>query len=506
MAELMANTSAYMTAGRIGGGTAPTFLPTIGTMQGSFQPYDTYPAPTTLRRSITTLPWRPSTYYGSARINTTIPNAYSMPEPLSETNSLTQLDSIKVPPIFAAARNALYTRYTPNDWMTSNVSNYLASDKVRVGSERVRLDASRLCRELDDKTKGTQEDVGKKLGDRLGDIQYWKTEVQHETDNMLTEIEALGRAKAALDKTLVETEIPLHIAQECLYNREKRQGIDLVHDNVERVLIKEVDNIKRCQDDLRRLIQTANNQLSLDRAAQHELEKDFGDKNIAMRLDGVCHQLRNTSRGINFHDGIERVDNTTSVPLSWAEFSNYNIQRSQSERTASANVRANIAQLVQQVADAIADHWNNVNEAFADRLKEYIDARNRLQNHLAKVLQEIFEMEKNIELLRRSIIEKEAPMQVAQTRLVTRVRRPNVEACRDQVQFRLVEEVYEINETVDQLRVKLRESESALQHLLRQKLSLEHDLEVKNNSILIDREKCMGLRKNLPMVPQVAVY
>lgn len=161
-----------------------------------------------------------------------------MPEPLSETNSLTQLDSIKVPPIFAAARNALYTRYTPNDWMTSNVSNYLASDKVRVGSERVRLDASRLCRELDDKTKGTQEDVGKKLGDRLGDIQYWKTEVQHETDNMLTEIEALGRAKAALDKTLVETEIPLHIAQECLYNREKRQGIDLVHDNVERVLIK----------------------------------------------------------------------------------------------------------------------------------------------------------------------------------------------------------------------------------------------------------------------------
>lgn len=238
MAELMANTSAYMTATSIGGGTAPTFLPTIGTMQGSFQPYDTYPAPSPLRRSLTTLPWRPSTYYGTARVNSTIPNAYSMPQPLSEQNSLTQLDSIKVPPIFAAARNALYTRYTPGDWMTSNVSNYMASDKVRIGSERVRLDASRLCRELDDKTKRTQEDVGKKLGDRLGDIQYWKTEVQHETGNMLTEIDALARAKVALDTTLVETEKPLHIAQECLYHREKRQGIDLVHDDVERVLIK----------------------------------------------------------------------------------------------------------------------------------------------------------------------------------------------------------------------------------------------------------------------------
>ena len=48
----------------------------------------------------------------------------------------------------------------------------------------------------------------------------------------------------------------------------------------------------------------------LNRAAQHELEKDSSDKFTALNLDGTCHQLRNTSRGINYHDGIERVDNT----------------------------------------------------------------------------------------------------------------------------------------------------------------------------------------------------
>jgi len=63
----------------------------------------------------------------------------------------------------------------------------------------------------------------------------------------------------------------------------------------------------------------------------------------------------------------------------------------------------------------------------------------------------------------------------------------------------LVEEVYEINETVDQLREKLREAEIALQHLLRNKMSLEHDLTIKNNSIYIDREGCLGRRKNLPL-------
>ena len=262
-------TATYMTGPRAVGTSTPTFLPSISTMQSSYKPYDTYPAPSPLRRSLTTLPWRPSTYYATSRVDPTVPNTRGMPEAASDRNKLTELDSIKVPPVFAAARNALYTRYTPNDWSASNTSNYMSSDRVRSGSERVRLDTARLVREVDDKTKRTQGDVGKKLGERIGDIQFWKNEVNNETDNMITEIESLNRAKGVLEKALAETENPLHIAQECLYNREKRQGIDLVHDNVERELIREVDTIKRCQEEMRKLIQDSNNQLALNRAAQH---------------------------------------------------------------------------------------------------------------------------------------------------------------------------------------------------------------------------------------------
>ena len=71
---------------------------------------------------------------------------------------------------------------------------------------------------------------------------------------------------------------------------------------------------------------------------------------------------------------------------------------------------------------------------------------------------------------------------------------------------RLVEEVSQINDTIDQLKMKLREAENALQHLLRTKSSLEHDLAIKNNSIFVDREKCMGMRKTFPMSPRVACY
>lgn len=69
--------------------------------------------------------------------------------------------------------------------------------------------------------------------------------------------------------------------------------------------------------------------------------------------------------------------------------------------------------------------------------------------------------------------------------------------------YRLVEEVGEISETVESLQAKLRMAENSLQELLRTKASLEQDLSIKNNSLFIDREKCLGMRKTFPMSPRV---
>lgn len=52
------------------------------------------------------------------------------------------------------------------------------------------------------------------------------------------------------------------------------------------------------------------NATRLERAAQHELEKDSADKYRALQYENAAHQVRNTSIGLAYHDGIERVDNT----------------------------------------------------------------------------------------------------------------------------------------------------------------------------------------------------
>lgn len=58
-----------------------------------------------------------------------------------------------------------------------------------------------------------------------------------------------------------------------------------------------------------------------------------------------------------------------------------------------------------------------------------------------QVIHQIQEIEENIARLEKAINDKEPNMRVAHTRLDTRKDRPNVELCRDPVQYRLISEV-----------------------------------------------------------------
>jgi tektin-3 len=87
---------------------------------------------------------------------------------------------------------------------------------------------------------------------------------------------------------------------------------------------------------------------------------------------------------------------------------------------------------------------------------------------------------------------------VAQTRLKKRTRRPDVEACNDQPHIKLIEEVAEIAQSIKWLEDKLGEANDALQALIRNKQRLERDIKVKKNTLLIDQQKCMSLRRSFP--------
>jgi hypothetical protein len=61
--------------------------------------------------------------------------------------------------------------------------------------------------------------------------------------------------------------------------------------------------------------------------------------------------------------------------------------------------------------------------------------------------------------------------------------------------YRLIQEVHDLHAAITDLHGKLRQEENAIQHLLRTKSTLEQDLAIKNNSLFIDSDKVLGIRR-----------
>ena len=340
-----------------------------------------------------------------------------------------------------AARAGNSTRWSPGDWVSSNIDHYNSADASRQDSERIRNEAIRLIREREDKTMTTQRDTDRRIGERLGDEVHWRSEIQNELELNINFTHQLENSRRNLEKALAETEGPMKVNCECLYNREGRKEIDLVSDGVEHSLGREVDKIKQCQARMRQTLETVNHQLGVNKDCRHQLERDLANKDHGINIDHTVHQLNNTSKSINLHAGVERVDHHVSIPESWMDFSHRNIQASQAARSATQRLMAEVDNLVTTCANEMWSHWNNTNINFQQRIQETTDAHNKLQSHLSKTMQEIYDQEKHIEALRKGLRDKEAPLKVAQTRLESRGHRPDVELCRDPPHHRLVQEV-----------------------------------------------------------------
>lgn len=235
----------------------------------------------------------------------------------------------------------------------------------------------------------------------------------------------------------------------------------------------------------------------MNRKARYNLEKDLKDKFSALSIDEHNAELRNNSAQIGFKGNVAKIDANSSTPDEWEGFSNVNVLAAEKERMNSVSLRSLIDGILQQTCNDMRRQKECVDIAMTKRIAETRDTKQKLEDHLSKVLKQIQEMEDNIQRLSIGIQDKEAPLKVAETRLDNRSNRPNVELCRDDVQYRLVEEVGELHTSVANLQTKLAQSESSLKGLIRRQMELEEDIEVKANSLFIDETQCMGVRKSI---------
>jgi len=388
-------------------------------------------------------------------------------------------------------------KFAHPEWTVSNQMQYANAEGERSAAERLVDESKRLCDELDSRTQKTQRDVLKKLEQRVDDIENWHTEVDDKLKDVKVEIDNLTAFKTRIEKAIESCKEPLHIAQQCLINRQRRQGIDLVHDDPEKELLKEVEVIQGALSLLERTREQAVEQLRLNNKARYRLEKDLTDKFSALNIDKTNTELRNYTAGIQIKADVAKIDSNSVTPDDWENFSDANIVAAEKQRNNSVALRTLVDGVLQSTANDMLLQKETVDLAMTKRIAETRDAKEKLEDHLSKVVGQITEMEDNVDRLVKAIADKEAPMKLANTRLDNRSQRPNVELCRDQVQYRLVEEVGELNHSVSALSERLAHTEASLKGLVRRQVELEEDIDIKSNTLFIDETECMGMRKSI---------
>ncbi|XP_067936957.1 tektin-4-like [Watersipora subatra] len=397
-------------------------------------------------------------------------------------------------------------KYNPSEWHESNYAKYYQAFVDRDNAERIRHESLRTEKETEATTNKVQNDVTKALGERLHDIHFWKSELEREVNDMIGETDLLLAQKKRLDHALLATEIPMHIATDNLNCRARRQGIDLVQDEVELSLLKEVEIINNVQDLLRKTIKEAEKQIKLNRDAKQNLEMDWSDKKEAHEIDTACFNLRNGHTNKQFHPGVARYQEIQSTPESWAQFSHDNIVAAENERMASIQLRTLIDNVLNDTSRDMMEQCDVVDTSFAKRVEELEDAKAKMEENLKKVCDDISRQERNIADLKKAIRDKEDPMKVAQTRLYNRESRPGVELCRDEVQKKLIDEVAEIQKSIDALVAQLQDAEASLKQLQDDRMTLEKEIAIKKNSIFIDKNKCMTHRTRYPTTLKLQGY
>lgn len=113
-------------------------------------------------------------------------------------------------------------------------------------------------RETDEKVSQGQRDAGRRIGERLTDVTFWRNELNTELEKLISETAALREMKTNIAKAIQDLEAPLHIAQENLYHREGRSEIEKVHDHAEKSLLLEIDNLRSGQEKLKQLYEKVN--------------------------------------------------------------------------------------------------------------------------------------------------------------------------------------------------------------------------------------------------------
>jgi len=397
---------------------------------------------------------------------------------------------------------------SPQEWHTDRQNNWQAAGTTRHDSSQARAQSENLMQRFDRELTIAQQNVQATLKNRVSDIQYMEGELKGTRDKVDTEV---GRFLASIEELEANLDYieagPLPTATQNKKTRLKRQGIDLVQDEVEDELERELQVISAVKGRLTDKLNAGKAQLVALKDTERDLNYDLADKSHAETVDTMTTSMGAASGKLGMFTHTVNANPSTSIaPQQWEGSSKQGMKRAVNEVADAGLLGGSIHDTLVECKKAILAQSNTVDRAFAKRIREMNDAKSRDEDAIARTRDEISAKNANIERLAAAIDAKKAPLQLATTRLNTRTDRPMHELTADKAHMSLVTEAEALDRAVDVLQQELDTALDDLKQLRNAEAQLARDLNTKENSLALDAE-CVALRTlNSDIKPRLTEY
>ncbi|XP_067111503.1 tektin-2-like [Osmerus mordax] len=378
-------------------------------------------------------------------------------------------------------------RYSVPDWDAGNRQLSDTAERRRQSSQETRQEARMLRNETTSKTIWNESDSSRRLTERVWGITRWRETLEASAQELDREMDALTLSKEEMERALAATLVPLEVTVECMVLREGRRGNELLSDPVEAQLKKEVDVIERAQHALQQGVDTSFTQLCLLQEARHQVTHDLQNKMDAQGIDTTCLKLTVNSPGISLKPNPTRIPISSSTPQQWEQFSQHNVSKAQQEMQASLQLREEMRLSRLQIQNELQSQRIATEFSIRKRTHQMQQAHDERKWQLQSTQEEISQLERDILGLEGDLQAKTAPLKLAHTRLEHRTERPGIDLCRDEVQYGLVEEVKQLEGTIQALKQKLSEAQHSLQNLQLHEARMQEDLSRKQEAISLER-------------------
>ncbi|KAM3958038.1 testis specific tektin [Aphomia sociella] len=395
------------------------------------------------------------------------------------------------------------TRYSTGEWRKNNefILTPRATDKAKATEVKTKKDVENVFMNLDN----TQADTNEKLKKRIKDLSYWKKQVEKTIEAITDEINTLDEDRTRLKGACRILSMPEAISRECLELRTNRYEPDLVRDDAEQELIKEVAIVGEIRRVFNNTLAKVEQQMSMNKAAKNSVEFDWSDKMVSLKGDIQNLSLTSESNLLLYHPGVARWPENATTLEYWEHFCSESIRNCEEVRNKSENLRRDLSTIITKGSQDLKLQAERTNAALAETVSTTEELCEKLEENLKDNLQKIADIENLIDYLKDKLRKVDERGKLAMTRLhVRNYSRPNVENCRDEAQYALIAEAKNIKETSESLFDKMRQAEAVRSELMKYRGDLEKEIACKRKSLNIDQDRLVRVRAHMPSPEEFA--